>query len=147
MFFKKKHSKKLVNILIIDDKQLSIDNAKTAIKQFINNCGNANIDFKLHSFLRVSDFYVSKTKFDIAIIDWNIGETIGEKGDKVYYKIKGDCSHFCICSGQEKDISEISIFAIEHGGTYIPKGSNVDIKLQKWFERGLIKMGLIDDNK
>lgn len=124
--FSKKSNKKKYKILIVDDRVKAISEAKNIIENYLKkNHDWFNYEFitfnSVQSFIENGDFI-----YDIAIVDWNLGNSSLEKGSTVVEKIKDTCEHITIFSGQTSDISNMNLYCFENKLSLIIKGYPIE---------------------
>lgn len=126
MIFHKKDKKRVYKILIVDDRQKAVSEAKRIVTEHMIS-SYPDIDYRFYSFTSIQSFINNGDfEYDIAIVDWNLGSSNLEKGSTVVDKIKDKCKNITIFSGQTSDISNMNVYCFENKLGLIIKGYPIE---------------------
>ena len=104
--FSNKSLKDNLNILIVDDNSVIIDILTEMIDSYFKD---QDLKYKITTFPSVDKFLKAPSqKYDISLIDWNIGKSDVETGSTVVKEIKDSCSNISIVSGQAEEMIKIA---------------------------------------
>jgi DNA-binding NtrC family response regulator len=132
--------KKQVNILIVDDIESVIEMLELHITHIIKN-NFPDITLNFHKYNSVKSFVEEgSTKYNLAIVDWNIGPSENEKGIRVIERIYLETKNMCIYTGMVDDMGGIVKEATKKGVKTILKKSNDMKKLRDFLFKSFEKI-------
>jgi len=115
---------KVVRFLFVDDKEAMHEIMDSLVEDYASS--HHDIQIIKDAFYSFEDFEARKAKrYDLAIVDWNIGNSIQERGDNVLMNLNGSCRAKYILTGMGQDLVReggITEFCVQHSVGLMYKG-------------------------
>ena len=137
------HKDKTINVLLIDNNHMAVELMRDIVDFSIKDI-DVNSNVIVDEFYSIKEFSSNKkNRYDIALVDWNIGDGIEEKGNTVIEQIKSNCKNIAIVSGQTDKNIEIAKYSIKNKILFIQKGCVDNFgKVNRFIARSIRNMNI-----